>query len=253
VALTLALALLMGVTLGVLGGGGSILTVPILHHVAGLEAKPAIATSLFVVGVASAAALVPRACAGNVRWRTGAVFGAASMAGALAGGSLARFVPGPLLLAGFAAVMLATGVAMWRGPYAGRPAGAASPGRHPVRIAVDGAVVGAVTGLVGAGGGFLIVPALVLLGGLPMLDAVGTSLLVITLNSAAGFAGYLSHVEIGFGLAVAVSAAALVGSVTGALVSRRVSPERLRRGFAGFVVAMAAWMLWLQARELGVF
>jgi len=83
VLLTLALAVLMGVTLGVMGGGGSILTVPILLHAAGLEAKPAIATSLFVVGVASAAALVPRAFAGNVRWRTGLVFGAASMAGAL--------------------------------------------------------------------------------------------------------------------------------------------------------------------------
>jgi uncharacterized membrane protein YfcA len=253
VALTLALALLMGVTLGLLGGGGSILTVPILLHAAGLEAKPAIATSLFVVGIASAAALVPRAFEGSVRWRTGATFGAASMAGALGGGSLARFVPGPLLLAGFAAVMLATGVAMWRGPHAARPAGAVSPGRHPVRIAVDGVVVGAVTGLVGAGGGFLIVPALVLLGGLPMLDAVGTSLLVITLNALAGFAGYVSHVAVDFGLAVSVGAAALVGSVTGALVSRRVSPERLRRGFAGFVVAMAMWMLWDQARALGVF
>ena len=162
-------------------------------------------------------------------------------------------MPGPLLLAGFAAVMLATGVAMWRGPSAGRPAGAAHPGRHPVRIAVDGVVVGAVTGIVGAGGGFLIVPALVLLGGLPMREAVGTSLLVIALNSAAGFAGYLSHVAVDFGLALAVSAAALAGSVPGALASRRVSPDRLRRGFAGFVLAMAVWMLWRQAGELGVF
>jgi uncharacterized membrane protein YfcA len=252
VALTLALALLMGVTLGVLGGGGSILSVPILHHVAGLEAKPAIATSLLVVGIASAATLVPRAFAGNVRWRTGAVFGAASAAGALAGGWLARFVPGPLLLAAFAAVMLGTGVAMWRGPSAGRQTGTARPERHPIRSAVDGVVVGAVTGLVGAGGGFLIVPALVLLGGLPMRDAVGTSLLVIALNSLAGFTGYVSHVAVDFGLALAVAGAALVGSVAGALVSNRVDPARLRRGFAGFVVAMAVWMLWDQAIELGV-
>jgi uncharacterized membrane protein YfcA len=202
VALTLALALLMGVTLGVLGGGGSILSVPILHHVAGLEARPAIATSLLVVGIASAAALVPRALAGDVRWRTGAVFGGASAAGAAAGGWLARFVPGPLLLVAFASVMLATGVAMWRGPSAGRPTGAASPVRHPFRGALDGVVVGGVTGLVGAGGGFLIVPALVLLGGLAMREAVGTSLLVIALNSLAGFAGYLSHAEIDFRLAL---------------------------------------------------
>ena len=109
-----------------------------------------------------------------------------------------------------------------------------------------------VTGLVGAGGGFLIVPALVLLGGLPMRDAVGTSLLVIALNSLAGFAGYLSHVAIDIRLALSVTGAALAGAVAGAVVSHRVDPARLRRGFAGFVVAMAVWMLWLQAGELGL-
>ena len=245
----LLLAVLVGVALGLLGGGGSILTVPLLVYVAGLEAKEAIATSLLVVGVTSIAALVPHARAGRVRWRTGAIFGVAAMAGAYAGGRVAEFIPGTVLLVAFALMMVATAVAMIRGRRAdaGGP-GEAAPGGSarelPVKLVLlEGVVVGLVTGLVGAGGGFLVVPALVLLGGLPMPVAVGTSLLVIAMKSFAGLAGYLSSVSIDWGLALAVTGMAVIGSVVGALLSGRVPQDRLRQAFGWFVLVMGVVVL----------
>src|SRR5262245_52088093 len=163
VALTIGLAVLVGVSLGLLGGGGSIMTVPLLAYVAGLDAKQAIATSLLVVSVTSAVGAIAHARAGRVQWRAGLVFGAAGMAGAYAGAQLARSIPGTVLLVGFAAIMIATAVAMLRGRRAIDKADC--PRSMPVsKIVVIGAAVGLVTGMVGAGGGFLVVPALALLG-----------------------------------------------------------------------------------------
>ncbi|GHH80775.1 UPF0721 transmembrane protein [Kitasatospora indigofera] len=242
-ALVVAAALLVGVSLGVLGGGGSILTVPILVYLAGQDTKEAIATSLFVVGATGVAALVPHARAGRVRWRTGLLLGGFSMAGAYAGGRVAGFVPGTVLLAGFALMMLATAVAMLRRPR--RPAPATAPRRElPVRqIAVQGLALGAVTGLIGSGGGFLVVPALVILGGLPMGVAVGTSLLVIAMNSFAGLAGHLSGVQIDRGLALALAAAAVAGSLAGSRFAGRIPQDALRKAFGWFVVAMGLFVL----------
>jgi len=243
---TLAAATLIGVTLGLLGGGGSILTVPILVYIAGVPAKEAIAMSLFVVGVTAAFAVIPHARAGRVRWRTGIIFGLAGMAGAYAGGRVAEYIPAQWLLVGFAIMMVATAVAMLRGrrTRTGRPV----PPELPVaRVLLDGAVVGLVTGLVGAGGGFLVVPALALLGGLPMATAVGTSLLVIAMKSAAGLAGYLHSVHIHWGLALAVTAAAVAGSVLGGRLAGKISQDTLRKAFGWFVIAMAAFVLLQQA------
>ncbi|WP_299561140.1 sulfite exporter TauE/SafE family protein [uncultured Mycolicibacterium sp.] len=238
-ALTVALAVLVGISLGLLGGGGSILTVPLLAYVAGMDAKQAIATSLLVVGVTSAVGSISHARAHRVQWRTGLVFGAAGMAGAYAGGLLGRFVPGPVLLVGFAVMMVATAVAMLRGRRT--PAGAPPPARLPVaKVLVEGLVVGVVTGLVGAGGGFLVVPALALLGGLPMPVAVGTSLIVIAMKSFAGLAGYLTGVRIDWGMAALVTAAAVAGSLLGARLTARVDPDALRRAFGWFVLVMAS-------------
>lgn len=241
-AVVVVLAVLIGVSLGLLGGGGSILTVPLLVYVAGMPAKEAIATSLLVVGVTSAAATIGHARAGRVQWRTGLVFGVAGMAGAYAGGRVAEFIPGTVLLVAFAVMMVATGAAMLRGRRgvdAERAHGALPVGR----VVLDGLVVGLVTGLVGAGGGFLVVPALALLGGLPMPVAVGTSLLVIAMKSAAGLAGYLSSVQIDWGLAALVTTAAVVGSLVGGRLAGRISPEHLRLGFGWFVLVMAAVVL----------
>ncbi|PQP53716.1 sulfite exporter TauE/SafE family protein, partial [Mycolicibacterium austroafricanum] len=152
-----------------------ILTVPLLAYVAGMDAKAAIATSLLVVGVTSAIGAISHARAGRVQWRTGLIFGAAGMAGAYAGGLLARYIPGTILLIGFAVMMIATAIAMLRGRKTLHTTETGH--RLPVpKILAEGLIVGLVTGLVGAGGGFLVVPALALLGGLPMPIAVGTSL-----------------------------------------------------------------------------
>ncbi|MEU5531104.1 sulfite exporter TauE/SafE family protein [Micromonospora chersina] len=241
-ALTVGLAVLIGVSLGLLGGGGSILAVPLLVYVADLPPKEAIATSLLVVGATSAVGVIPHARAHRVRWRTGLIFGVAGMTGAYAGGRLAEFIPAGFLLTGFAVMMLATAVAMIRGRRAaeGRPV----PHELPVpRVVLDGVVVGLVTGLVGAGGGFLVVPALALLGGLPMPVAVGTSLVVIAMKSFAGLAGYLSSVSIDWGLAAAVVVAAVAGSFAGGRLAGRIPAEILRKAFGWFVVVMGVFVL----------
>ncbi|HLV72511.1 MAG TPA: sulfite exporter TauE/SafE family protein [Vulgatibacteraceae bacterium] len=244
-ALTLAAALAVGVSLGLLGGGGSILTVPILVYLAGVEARQAIAMSLFVVGTTALASLLPHARAGRVRWRTGLLFGAAGMAGAYAGGRVAAHLPAAVLLAAFAVMMAVTALAMLRGRPA--PAGDGPADRPVPRILAEGLAVGAVTGMVGAGGGFLVVPALVLLGGLSMPAAVGTSLMVIAMKSFAGLAGYLHGVDLDWTLTIAVTGAAVLGAQAGSHLAGRVDPERLRRAFGWFVLGMSAIVLAEQA------
>lgn len=246
-ALAVALSVLIGLSLGLLGGGGSMLTVPILIYGFGVEPKSAIATSLLVVGVTSLVGGVAHAQAGRVQIRTGLFFGAAAMAGAYAGGRLARFLPARILLLAFAVLMVATAIAMLRGrrPEA-KPAPTVSARSLP-RMLLHGAAVGGLTGLVGAGGGFLVVPALTLLGGLPMPLAVGTSLLVIAMQSLAGFVGYLGHVAIDLRLAGVFVAAASVGIVAGEQLTGHLPEQALRQGFAWFVLAMA---LFLVAKQL---
>ncbi|NYV73022.1 sulfite exporter TauE/SafE family protein [Streptomyces sp. UH6] len=245
ITVVLAASVLIGVSLGILGGGGSILTVPILVYLAGQNSKEAIATSLFVVGVTSLVGLIPHARAHRVRWRTGLIFGAVSMVGAYGGGRLAEYIPGTVLLVAFALMMLATAAAMLRKGAGRKKAGhKAAHAELPVKlVVVEGLVVGAVTGLVGSGGGFLVVPALALLGGLPMSIAVGTSLLVIAMKSFSGLAGHLAGVQIDWGLALTVTAAAVVGSLIGSRFAGRIPQDTLRKAFGWFVVVMGVFVL----------
>lgn len=244
------LALLVGVSLGIMGGGGSILTVPILRYVLGMEAHRAIAVSMLVVGVTSLAALVPHARRKRVRWRVGVTFGLAGMAGAFLAGRLTHFVPGVVLLTAFALMMFATAFAMLRQPT-GKPAhdadAHASSHFKVVKVAAEGFAVGAITGLLGAGGGFVIVPALVLLARLPIDYAVGTSLIVIAMNTSAGFLGLIGQVDIDFSVALIVSGAAVIGSVGGGALAGRIAPSTLKQGFGWSVIAMAFFIL---AQEL---
>jgi uncharacterized membrane protein YfcA len=235
-----ALSLLIGVSLGFFGGGGSILTVPLLRYVFELPAHEAIASSLVVVGAASASGALQHWLAGNVDVRTALLFGAAGMTGAYVGGRVSAFFDGSLLLLMFAVMMAITAVAMWRGRRA-PPAEAVH--RAPARLVLQGLAVGSFTGLIGAGGGFLIVPALALWAGLPMQRAVGTSLAIIVMNSAAGFVGSVSHVSVSWTLVGLVTLAAIAGSFAGSAFARRVNPASLRRAFAGFVLAMAVLIL----------
>ncbi len=239
--LVLALAVVVGLSLGLLGGGGSILAVPLLVYVAGLGAQEAVATSLFVVGTTSAIAVLPHATQGRVHWRTGLIFAVGGMAGAYLGGRLATRVPGSILLVAFAAMMLATSIAMLRGRREAPSRTTTHP--HPVATVALGALVGTLTGFVGAGGGFLIVPALTLVAGLPMASAVGTSLLVITLQSTAGLLGHLHGTQIPWGLALSVTGAAVVGSLIGARLAGRVSQPMLRRAFGAMVLLMGGLVM----------
>jgi len=243
--LTLLLSVLIGLSLGLLGGGGSILTVPILTYVAGLEAKEAIAASLFVVGVTSAFSAISHARNQRVRWRTGLIFGGASMAGAFVGGLLGGHIPGTVLMIGFAVMMVATSVAMIRGRRNSKDSSDSAHDRKmPVfKVLAEGIVVGLVTGLVGAGGGFLVVPALALLGGLPMPVAVGTSLVVIAMKSFAGLAGYLTTVSLDWVLIGSITLAAIAGSVLGARLAGRIPEAALRKGFGIFVLVMGVFVL----------
>lgn len=241
-ALVLTLSVVVGLTLGLLGGGGSILMVPLLTYVAGLEPKIAIASSLFVVGATSLVSMIAHARNGNVRWRTGLIFGVASMAGAFVGGLIGGHVPGIVLMIAFAIMMIVTALAMIRGRK--KTADAERPREMAlVPAIIDGLVVGLVTGFVGAGGGFLVVPALALLGGLPMSVAVGTSLLVIAMKSFAGLGGYLTSITIDWGFVGLVTAAAIVGSIIGAMLTKYVPEKQLRKAFGWFVLAMGVFVL----------
>jgi hypothetical protein len=248
-------ALIMGGILGLLGGGGSILAVPILVYLVGLETKAAIAGSLLVVGTTSIVAAISHARNGNVVWRTGLVFGAFAMCGAFIGGSLARFVPGNVLLLLFAGLMLVTAVAMLRKhPECTNEQDVepAEPKKLSIpKIAVEGLVVGAVTGLVGAGGGFLVVPALVFLGGLPMRKAIGTSLMVIAMKSFAGFAGYVGFVELNYSLIGAFVITAIAGTLLGTWASKFVEAGKLRQTFAWFVLIMGMLIVAQKAGLMG--
>lgn len=242
--IALALAALVGVSLGLLGGGGSILTVPILTYVLGMEPREAIASSLFIVGATSAVSMISHARAGRVRWKTGALFGVAGMAGAFVGGLIGGFIPGVVLMVLFAIMMIVTAIAMIRGRKTARDAASVPPhGRATIRILIDGLLVGVATGLVGAGGGFLVVPALNLLGGLPMAVAVGTSLLVIAMKSFAGLGGYLLSVPVQWPIVLGFTATAIAGSFVGVALAGRLPERALRRGFGIFVLAMGAFVL----------
>ena len=239
--LGLAFAALIGLSLGLLGGGGSILTVPVLVYVLGFAAKPAIAMSLPVVGITSLVGAALHWRLGNVRLSTALAFGLLAMIGAFAGAKLAVLVSGGVQLALLAVVMLAAAASMLRRTRADAEPGESA--RLPLLVPVASGV-GVLTGLVGIGGGFLVVPALVLLARVPMRQAVGTSLLVIAMNSASGFVGYLGTVDLDWGFLAGFTAAAVAGALVGTALVARVPQPALKRGFAVFLLAMGGFVLY---------
>jgi uncharacterized protein len=245
--LAASLSFVIGLTLGLLGAGGGVLMVPMLVYLVGLPPKRAIVTSLVVVGATSLLASIPHARAGRVRYAIAIVFGLAGMAGAYGGGRVARFLPAPVLLLGLASVMVLSSLAMLLGRR-----GSGDGSMSLVKGASVGAVVGSVAGMVGAGGGFLIVPALVVFGGVSVADAIGTSLLVISMQCVAAVSGHLAHTGFDLQLAATVGTAAIAGSLVGAKISQRVSAVRLRSAFAWLVCAMAMLTITQELTRLGV-
>jgi uncharacterized membrane protein YfcA len=240
--LTASLAALIGLALGTLGGGGSVLAVPLLIYVARLSDRTAIATSLVVIASTSAVAALVHARKGNVRWRGALTFTPAAMIGAYLGGRLSQYLPSSLLIGIFSLLMLGTAWGMWRGRGEQDGPNAAIP-KPLVYVVALGCLVGIVTGLVGAGGGFLVVPALALLVGMPMRAAIGTSLVVIAANSVAALLGYVSHVPVDYYFAGWIALAASFGALVGSQLAARIAPQLLRRGFSILVLIMGTLLL----------
>ena len=243
-----ALGLVIGASLGLLGGGGSILTVPIFVYVLGFPPKEAIAMSLGVVGVTSTVGALGHWRSGHVNVRTGATFGSVAMVGTFVGTRLAAYLSGTTQLAIFGLAMLVAAAFMFRGRRAPETSGDHTRGATIALVVLEGLAVGLLTGLVGVGGGFLIVPALVLLA-MPMRQAVGTSLLIIATNCAVGFYGYLGHVHFTWSSMALVTAGTLPGIAVGTYLHRFVSQIALRRGFAVFLLMVAGFILY---QNLGI-
>jgi uncharacterized membrane protein YfcA len=275
-ALSLALGLLIGAVLGALGGGGAILTVPLLVYVLGQTAQQATASSLVIVGVTAVAGAAGHARAGNVRWGTAASFGVTGIAAAYAGTALNTRIDPHVLLIGFALVMLLAAAGMLlrsrREIRAAHPPSALQPsqemvaagaagtstaqlllpqarpvshiGRRPeaLRVLAAGLAVGFMTGLFGVGGGFVIVPALTLAVGLPMPVAAGTSLLIIALNSGTALVARAGSAHFDWAVIVPFTGAAIAGTILGRGVAGRVPHATLNRAFAVLLMVVAVYL-----------
>jgi uncharacterized membrane protein YfcA len=235
--LALPFGLAIGVLLGLVGGGGSILAVPVLVYVLGQPVHDATTESLFIVGAAALVGAVDHARVGNVRIKTVLAFGLAGTAGAIGGSALNRLVDGRVILLAFAALLLVAAWAMQR-----QKGFTAEQVRRPhahLRAAAAGLLTGLLTGFFGVGGGFVIVPALILLLGLPITLAVGTSLAIIALTSASALAAHLASGRIDWGIATAFAAAAIAGALFGRRVGGRLNQRRLSSLFAIVLIGVA--------------
>ncbi len=239
-------AVAIGVSLGLLGSGGSILTVPVLVYLIGQDEKVAIAGSLFVVGTIALVGSLQFLRAKLVDWHNVLVFGLPGMAGTYIGAALAAYLSGIMQLTLFAGVML---LASW---FMLRPIDLGSGGAHEPRatwkIAGDGLGVGVLTGLVGVGGGFLIVPALVLLGGMAMHRAVATSLVIIAMKSYSGFYKYTDvleaqNLELDWNTLLIVTGLGIAGSLAGGKLANRLPQNTLKKGFGIFLIVMGIYIL----------
>lgn len=248
-AIAYPLAVLIGLALGLLGGGGSILTIPVLHHVMGYPFGQAVPMSLVVVGITSGFGAIPHWREGNVQLRTALQFGVPAVLGAGFGAGLGPKVTDSVRLTVFAVVMLAAALVMYRGrvaPVEASPADWPFPSRPLIFMGLIGAGVGLLTGFVGVGGGFIYVPALTVLLGLPIKKAVGTSLVLILLSCAAGLVGYLGNAtfgELDWTVISLFTGLALIGAIIGSRLARFVSQSRLRHGFAAFLLLLGLIVL----------
>lgn len=249
-------SLFIGIALGLIGGGGSILTVPVLYYLFGVAPVLATAYSLFIVGITSLVGVLPKCRQGLVNMKTAIIFGAPSIIAVFATrkyiipvlpehiadiGAFELTKP-VLLMVVFAILMLATSISMIRSKKKKDGVEDEQVFNYPL-IFIEGTIVGILTGFVGAGGGFLIIPALVLLSKLPMKQAIGTSLIIIAAKSLIGFTGDLGHTTIDWTLIISISLLAIVGIFIGNKLSEKLDGEKLKKGFGWFVLVMGAYIL----------
>lgn len=242
--LSLLFGAMIGLLLGLVGGGGSILTVPILVYVIGLDVRAATTTSLAIVGTSALAGAIPHARAGRVNLHVALFFGLVGIAGAFAGTWLNHLVAGAWILLLFGVLMLVVAVRMWLRKAPGRSmrSGDDEPGAV-WKVGLAGLVVGLMTGFFGVGGGFLIVPALALALGMPMAMAVGTSLLIIAINSVSGIAAHFSTGGFDLPVALFFIAGGLSGGVLGGRLAGKIDERALSRAFSALVAGIGIYLI----------
>ncbi len=239
--LGLVLSALIGLSLGLIGGGGSILTVPILVYLLGVSPHEAVSMSLAVVGATSLLGSYLHYRQENVDLRSGILFGGSGIVGAYLGSPLTMLVSAEALLIIFGMLMFVVAIAMiWRRK---RQMEESLNSSHPAKGLIAGFGVGVLTGFLGVGGGFLIVPALVFFGGITIKKAIGTSLFVIFLNCVAGLSGHLGEAAFDWGLTAMVMGLAVGGAFFGTMLSRRIAAHRLRTMFAVLVLGVGAFLV----------
>lgn len=233
--------LAIGLTLGLLGGGGSILTVPALVYLAGQTPQAAVAASLVIVGANSTMGAFFHRTQGTLNWNIALFFGSAGMLTSYFAAGFSQYFSATALLVAFASLMLFVGIYMLL-----RKTPQVRDANQPTNwfvIIGSGATVGVLTGFLGVGGGFLIVPALVILVGLPMRQAIGTSLVIISMNSLASLLGHLGHTSLDLSVVGIFLIGGLAGTLLGSRLAKRINPYYLRRAFAIFVIVLAIFLL----------
>ncbi len=237
----LTLGFAIGGSLGLLGGGGSILTVPALVYLVGQTPQVAVITSLAIVGANSAMGAMFHRSQGNLNWRVALLFGGTGMVVAYFAAGWSKHLSADLLMVAFATLMLVIGILLIV-----RKTPEDAPEVQDIalwKVLLSGGVVGLLTGILGVGGGFLIVPALVMLLGLPMQQAIGTSLVVIAMNSLAGFVGHWGDAQLDMTALVVFVTAGLAGTFAGSRLAKRLPAAQLRTVFAVFVIGLAIFLL----------
>ena len=255
-------ALIIGLTLGLLGSGGSAITVPVLVYLVGHATKQSIAESMAIVGLISIAAAIPYAKAKQIDWRIVWYFGIPGMLGTFVGAWLGGLATAAIQLVVFGGVLIAAAYVMLRNPESGTNSdnenGISEQHRSPIwKIALEGTVVGLVTGFVGVGGGFLIVPALVVFGKLPMRLAIGTSLVIIALKAAIGFAKYQQYLmahdmSVDGQTVLTFVLIGVVGSLIGKSVNARMNQRLLIRVFAVFLILLGGFVIVNEGSKLAL-